>query len=367
MKKDRRNFLQSSLFAATAFGLGANESVTADSSAKKKYRKIAVEEGFHVAEISAVALEFIKSEAGQRAGFGPMQGYYRDLLPDWTRLALDVGEGRLQEMDNNGIDMQLMVLSAGAVQLMEPDIATEMAAIANDHLAVAVRSHPSRFAGLAAIAPQKPQHAAQELERSVTQLGLKGAIINSNVRGEYLDDKKFWPVFEAAADLDVPIYLHPSFPSPAMLEPYKDYALLGPMAGFSAETSLHALRLIMSGLFDEIPRLRIVLGHLGEGIPFFLDRIDRAHTNTINHRLPRLKRLPSEYFLDNFVITTSGMNSPKVVMFCIDVLGIDRVLFALDYPYEKMMPDATALDDLPLSTDDMEKLFHGNSERVFDI
>jgi 2,3-dihydroxybenzoate decarboxylase len=152
-----------------------------------------------------------------------------------------------------------------------------------------------------------------------------------------------------------------------MIAPYLDYALVGPMAGFQAETQVHALRLIMSGLFDRYPDLHMVLGHLGEGIPFFIDRIDRAAENTINHRVPKLGRKPSDYFLDNFVVTTSGMNSPNAVRYCIDVLGIDRVLFALDYPYETMMPDASALDGLGLPDADMAKLFHGNAERVFSL
>lgn len=138
-------------------------------------------------------------------------------------------------------------------------------------------------------------------------------------------------------------------------------------AGFQAETQVHALRLIMSGLVDRYPDLHLVMGRLGEGIPFFIDRIDRAAENTINHRVPNLKRKSSEYYLGNFVVTTSGMNSPKAVRYCIDVLGIDRVLFALDYPYEKMMPDATALDNLGLPDEAMAKLFHGNAERVFSL
>jgi len=364
MSTSRREFIAGVMAAGAVMKSGATG---AEESDQGRYRKIATEEGFMVPEIGQAFAEWVVSEEAERAGFHAMERNYRDLVPTWTKNSLDLGEGRLQEMDNNGIDMQLLVLSAGAIQWMDAERGTELAAIANDRLAEACRSHPKRFAGLAAIAPQDPEAAAAELERAVHQLDLRGAIINSNVAGEYLDDPKFSPIFEAAVALNVPVYLHPSLPSPSMIAPYMDYALVGPMAGFQAETQVHALRLIMSGLFDRYPDLHMVLGHLGEGIPFFIDRIDRAAENTVNHRVPKLRRKPSEYFLDNFVVTTSGMNSPKAVRYCIDVLGIDRVLFALDYPYETMMPDATALDGLGLPEEDMAKLFYRNAERVFSL
>lgn len=364
MTTTRRDFIAGVVATGAAAGTG---SAVAAEDRPRRYRKIATEEGFMVPEVGKAFAEWVVSEEAGRAGFHAMEKNYRDLVPTWTKNSLDLGEGRLQEMDDNGIDMQLLVLSAGAIDWMNATRGTELAAIANDGLAAACRAYPSRFAGLAAIAPQDPEAAASELERAVNKLDLRGAIVNSNVAGEYLDDPKFSPIFEAAVALDVPIYLHPSLPSPSMIEPYLDYALIGPMAGFQAETQLHALRLIMSGLFDRYPELRIVLGHLGEGIPFFLDRIDRAAENTINHRVPKLGRRPGEYFRDNFVVTTSGMNSPRAVRYCIDVLGSERVLFALDYPYETMMPDATALDGLGLPDEDMARLFHGNAERVFRL
>lgn len=363
MVDNRREFLKKSLAAGIALGPG----IPVHGLSASPYRKIAVEEGFLIPEIGRAFGRFLQTAQAARAGFAEMERYYRDLVPRWTERGLDLGERRLDRMDAYGIDMQLLVLSAGALQLMDAGEATPLAALANDRVAEAVARHPERFAALAAVAPQDPAAAAAELERAVTKLGLKGLLINSNVQGEYLDDHKYWPIFEAAESLDVPFYLHPSLPSPQIIEPYLDYGLVGPMAGFNAETHIHALRLIMGGLFDEFPKLRLVLGHAGEGIPYFLDRIDRAATNTVNNREPRLERLPSEYFLENCWLTTSGMNNPIVVKFCIERMGADRVMFAIDYPYEEMMPDATTLDDMDVPEATKCLLFHENAERVFDI
>ena len=209
-----------------------------------------------------------------------------------------------------------------------------MAAEANDILAEAVRAHPTRFAGLAAVAPQDPNSVVRELERAKA-LGLKGFLINSHTRGEYLDLPKFAPIFEAAQALDMPLYLHPREPSPSSVTPYLDHGLFFAAWGFAAETSLHAMRLIMSGLFDRYPRLRIALGHMGEGMPFWLSRIDNRYKGQVLMGVnKRLARLPSEYFRDNFVITTSGMMDDAALRLAISVLGVERIQFAGDFPYE---------------------------------
>lgn len=368
MDSTRRTIIRGAMAAGVAMGASALAGPSSARGAKgRQFKKIAVEEGFMIPELGKAFQGLIASGMGERAGIPYMEKFYKDLTGKWTERGLEMGEARIREMDAHGVDMQVLSLSAGGISWYEAGLATELAALCNDRLAVAVAAHPDRFAGLAAVAPQNPEAAARELKRGVTELGFKGAIINSNVQGAYLDDQKYWPIFQAAEALGAPIYLHPSLPAPSMQEPYRDYALIGPMAGFSAETSLHTLRLIMSGLFDTFPKLHIVLGHLGEGIPFFLDRIDRAATNTINHRAPKLGKLPSAYFHENFSITTSGMNSPKVVDFCMDVLGPDKVMFAIDYPYEEMAPDVTALDSMDRPRKEMEKLFHGNAERVFKL
>jgi 2,3-dihydroxybenzoate decarboxylase len=197
---------------------------------------------------------------------------YPSIRQDTVNRLLDMGEGRLQEMDNNGIDMQVLSLVSPGVQVFDAATGTAMARKANDRLAEAVSKYPKRFAGFASVAPQNPSEAAKELERAVKELGLKGVLINSHTKGEYLDDKKYWVILEMAERLDVPVYIHPRCPSPDMIKPYLAYrGLASAILGFAAEVSLHAVRLICSGVFDQFPRLNIILGHCGEAMA------DRQH------------------------------------------------------------------------------------------
>ena len=279
----------------------------------------------------------------------------------------DLGDIRIADMDATGIDMQLLLLGAPGVQIFEAGEATALAGAANDAAAAAVSAHPKRLTALAAVAPQAPDDAAKELERAVHALGMKGALINSHTHGEYLDDPKFSPIFEAAEALDVPIYIHPREPSPQMVQPYLAYGLTGPIWGFNAETGLHAVRLILGGVFDRFPKLRIVLGHLGEGVPFFLDRMDIRYRVEQSPERPKLARKPSEYFKDHFVVTTSGMNWWPAVEMCQRVLGEDKVLFAVDYPFEDGAGAVAAADAMPMSDATFAAFYHANAERVFRI
>ena len=295
-----------------------------------------------------------------------LPGHYRPVNAAQTAQLLDIGEGRLQNMAESGIDMQVLSLSFPGTELFEAPDATRVARQANDELASQIRKHPDKFAGWAALAPQNPEAAADELERAVQELGLKGALINSHVRGEYLDEKKFWTIFERAESLDVPIYLHPQPPSPDMIKPYLAYPGLAlAMLGFTAEAGLHAMRLICSGIFDRYPRLKIILGHLGEALPFLLWRIDNVF-----RRYPlsqQLRKTPSQYLKDNFFITTSGNFWPAALQFVCSELGADRVLFAVDYPYEPSRPAVQFLESTPLSDDDREKICHRNAERLLSL
>ena len=218
---------------------------------------------------------------------------------------LEVGEQRIKEMEEDGIDMQVLSLIAPGVQVFDAATGTSLARKVNDELYRIVQKYPGKFAGLAAIAPQDPMGAADELERAVKDLGMKGASINSHTRGEYLDDRKYRVIFERAERLGVPIYIHPRMPSPAMVKPYLTYpALATAMNGFAAEVSLHALRLILSGLFDEHPGVKIILGHLGEGLPFWLWRLDNRWLKMPQGMI--IKKRPSYYVKNNFFITTAG-------------------------------------------------------------
>lgn len=279
---------------------------------------------------------------------------------------VDVGEGRIKVMDEEGIDVQVLSFASPGVQIFDAATATELAHRANDWLAGKIKAHPDRFVGLATIAPQDPIEAANELDRAVRQLGMRGAVVNSHTKGEYLDDKKFWPILAKAADLRVPIYLHPRCPSSLMFDAFAPYReLAGPMIGFAIETSLHAMRLICSGVFDQYPDLKVILGHLGEAIPFWLDRMDnRIHFSGSTNKL---EKLPSQYFRDNFVVTTSGMWWNPAFLLDYQVLGADNILFAVDYPFQGNWEAIPFLQSLAINPRDKERIAHLNAEKLFGI
>jgi 2,3-dihydroxybenzoate decarboxylase len=271
-------------------------------------------------------------------------------------------------MEEAGIDASLLLVGSPGVQIFDPNEGSSLARVVNDRVSEACRAHPGRFHALAALAPQQPDVAAKELERAVTKLGLKGGIINSHTKGEYLDEPKFSPIFEAAVALDVPIYIHPREPPPKMIEPFLPPAMLAMATwGFAAETGLHGLRLIAAGVFDRFPRLRIVLGHLGEGLPFFMDRLDVRYSKEIVPARPKLKRKPSDYVKENFFVTSSGMNWAPALRFCQETLGPDRVLFAADYPFEDPVAAVEGAEATPMTEEHRLLLFQQNAERVFKL
>ena len=366
---DRRALVKGGLLAGAAVAWG----VRADGSAPVP-RRIATEEGFNIPEVARATARIlpgiVSREPGEAAIFGvdrPRAG--DEGPPPWLRQLGDIGAGRLADMDGAGIAMQVLLLSSPGVQLFEAGEARDLAQLANDHLADAVRSHPDRFAGLAAIPPQDPAFAARELERAVKSLGLKGAVINSHTAGHYLDEAPYRPILEAAAALQVPIYIHPRAPSPQMVGPYLDYGMVGAIWGYAAETSAHALRLIFSGVFDQLPQLRIVIGHMGEGIPFFLDRLDTHYAAGGGRGLGSkpLSRPPSEIFRDHFTITTSGMNWGPALRLALETLGPDRVMFAADYPFENARAAVARIDALELDPNTLASVYHRNAERVFGL
>jgi 2,3-dihydroxybenzoate decarboxylase len=274
-------------------------------------------------------------------------------------------------MDDSGIAMQILSLTAPGVQVFDAPEATALARSFNDQLSEAILKRPDRFSGLAAIAPQDPTGAAKELERGVRQLGLKGAIINSHTRGEYLDDSKFWPIFEAAEHLNVPVYIHPTTPPTSMIGPFIERGLDGAIFGFAVETGLHLLRVIVSGVFDRFPKLRIVVGHLGEGLPYWLFRIDFMHRAMVKANryasVQKLQKQPSDYIKENVYVTTSGMAWEPPILYAQSVLGVDRVLYAMDYPYQFVPEEVQVTDNLPISDADKEKLYQTNAEQVFSL
>ena len=341
----------------------------------KPYLRIATEEAWASKELYDAYRRVLKERSYEDAGFDSLWNFYLDNpSPRPTSILArltDLGERRLRDMDENGIDKQLLLLTSPGVQVFDATLATALARSSNDQLAEAVRNHPTRFAGLAAIAPQQPGEAAKELERGVRDLGLKGAVVNSHTRGEYLDDSKFWPIFEAAESLDVPIYIHPQTPSPKMIAPFLERGLDGAIFGFGVETSLHMMRIMVAGVFDRFPKLQIVVGHMGEGLPFWMYRLDYMHNATVAaNRYPSMKKTQrkiSEYLKENFYITTSGMAWAPAIMFTQSVIGVERVLYAMDYPYQFVPEEVKTHDDLPISDADKKKLFQTNAEKVFKL
>jgi predicted TIM-barrel fold metal-dependent hydrolase len=280
---------------------------------------------------------------------------------------------RLDEMDSAGVDVSVLSLNPPGVQLWtDAAAATSLAREMNDALAEIVAAHPTRFAALAAVAPQDPISAAAEIRRATGTLGFGGVLIGSHTGGRYLDEPEYEPILAALEETDSTLYLHPRMPSPQMLKPYEPYGLQQAIWGFQAEAATHAMRLIFSGAFDRHPNLRMVLGHLGEGIPYWLWRIDNMHAKAYAWArdalgMVDLQLKPSEYFLRNVWITTSGMFDHDVLNYCLAKIGAERVLFAVDYPYEDSDVASRFLAQAELDKNQREMVSHGNAERLFRI
>jgi len=378
MRRSRRSFLQNAIAISATLTAGRITSAAEESQSgspkepaavsKVGYKRIATEEAWAPSDLLATYRKMAGSKSIDDPGFVALWARLGANAQLVARLA-DIGEGRIRDMDATGIEMQVLALTSPGVQVFDAATANNIASDTNDQVAEAIRKYPTRFAGLAAAAPQEPKAAAKEIERGVRKLGLKGVIINSHTRGEFLDDPKFWDIFEAAEALNVPIYLHPQAPPPAMIVPYVERGLEGAIWGFGAESGLHALAVIRSGAFDRFPKLRLVLGHGGEALPFWLSRIDyftRVRPNTPKG-LTQLKRKPSEYMKENIYMTTSGMAWSPVITFLQSVLGVERVLYAMDYPYQYEPDEVTATDGVPISKSDKKKLFQTNAEKLFAL
>jgi predicted TIM-barrel fold metal-dependent hydrolase len=281
---------------------------------------------------------------------------------------LDLGAGRIARMDEAGIEMQVLSLTAPGIERSQVGEATALSRDANDYVADAVRRYPSRFAGFAALPTPNPSAAAKELERCIG-VGFKGAVINGHISGRYLDNQIFWPIFESAEALGAPIYLHPAQPPQTVIDTYyggfsKDVTFMFANAGFGwhIETAIHALRMILGGVFDRFPKLQLILGHLGEALPFMIQRLD-------NMRPPMtgLKRPISAYLRENFHYTFSGFNFTPAFLTLLLEMGAERIMFSADYPYASMTAARSFLDRLPVSPSDREKIAHGNAESILRI
>jgi 2,3-dihydroxybenzoate decarboxylase len=284
----------------------------------------------------------------------------------------DFSEYRLSEMDNAGIDIQVLSLTVPGLQVdIDPGLARDNARFANEYLAKAIGEHPDRFRGFAALPLQDPAAAAAELERAVTQDGLCGALVNDCVYGpggRYLDAPEYDELWSALESLGVPLYLHPGAP-PAdhwrVIEGRPE--LYGATWSWAAEVSGHALRILFSGVFDRHPGATLILGHMGEFLPFQRSRLDSRYATLATLATTALKRMPSEYLGTNIVFTNSGVFSPAVMLGTVLEVGADALMFSVDYPYESSYQAVKGFEQTTLSATDREKIAHGNAERLLRI
>lgn len=277
---------------------------------------------------------------------------------------LDSGEERLKKMDAVGIDIQMLSLSAPGIEQLDPVTGTALAKESNDTLAEVIKKYPKRFMGYAALAPKAPEEAADELERAVKELGFIGWNTHSNFGDSYLDEEKYWRILQRAAKLDVPVYLHPTVPAIPQIRTY-GFAIAGTPFGFGMETAMCMMRLIYSGIFDKHPGLKIILGHLGEVLPFLFKRIDWAYVRPFDPAArPELSKKPSEYLKSNVFVTTSGNYYEPAFMCTREAMGIDRILLGTDYPYEDLDESIEFIEGLPIPKEEKDKIYYGNADQL---
>jgi len=318
-------------------------------------RKIALEEHFVTDEL---------------AGYGASTATIAQpaVWREASRRLVDLTGERLAQMDSAGVDVAVLSLNSPGIQAeIDPAVATRQAAQVNDFLAGVIAEHPTRFAGFAALPLQDPKAAAKELNRAVSQLGLKGALVNAHTQGTYLDDPRLRVVWAVAEQLDVPLYLHPGngFDAGHVLGDHPE--LVGPMWSWGTDTSTHALRLIFGGVFDDFPAAKLLLGHMGEGLPYVLWRLDSRWAFHNHHGIELARGNPSEYLRHNLYITTSGVCSDQPLLCALGALGADHVLFGTDYPFEDMSTATAFLDQVPISDTERHLIGHGNAELLLRI
>ncbi|MFC8181764.1 amidohydrolase family protein [Rhodococcus sp. NPDC057297] len=319
-------------------------------------RRIALEEAFWLPELGE-----------ETHPFGHLTPRNRVWVDHVQSRLVDLSEERLRDMDEHGIDMHVLSLTSPGVQAhTDATSATRDARRSNEFLARTIAAHPDRFAGFAALPTQDPEAAAKELEYSVKELGLRGGLINDHTGGRYLDDRAYDVMWDKFEELEVPLYIHPNAVSAQSLHVLTDYEYLsGGSFGWSVAVGGHALRLIYGKVFDRFPNLTVILGHMGEFLPFQTTRLDSRHANLTLPDPPKLT--PSEYLRRNFMITTSGVCSHSAVVGAVAALGADRVMFAIDYPYEETSTAAQFLDTIPLPQDQLEQIAYRNAERALGL
>ena len=338
------------------------------------YLRIATEEAFATQEQVDLLIRLVKDGKADR-GITSLWGFYGMNSDGRARQTLDrlldLGAGRIADMDASGIDVAVLSLTSPGVQAyVDVEDARRVSASSNALLAEAVAARPDRYVGMTAIAPQDPEWSAAEIRRGA-ELGFRGVLVNSHTHGEYLDHPKFDPIFHALADTGHPLYIHPTTPPDSMIGPMLEAGLDGAVFGFGVETGLHLLRLITSGIFDRYPDLQIIVGHAGEALPYWLYRLNFMHGAGVrSQRYACLKPLRHDlfhYMRNNVLVTTSGMPFEPAIKLCLDVLGEDRVMYAMDYPYQYVPEEVRIHDLLDIADGAKKKLMQTNAERVFRL
>jgi 2,3-dihydroxybenzoate decarboxylase len=338
------------------------------------YLRIATEEAFAIPEQLDAYLRLVRDGRADKAT-ASLWGFYGTSPSERTRFIrdrlLDLDDLRIEAMDETGIDVAVLSLTSPGGQVFEADEAKSIVSRGNDALKLACERHPERYVGMVSIVPQDPAWSVAEIARGRAELGFRGVMVNSHTKGHYLDEPQFDPILRACVDNDLPLYIHPQSPPDAMIAGMVEAGLDGAVFGFGVETGYHLLRLLTTGVFDRYPGLTICVGHGGEAIPYWLFRINYMHQAGVrSQRYERLKPLDHDlyhYMRNNVMVTTSGMACPLAIKLCIDQLGEDRVMYAMDYPYQYVADEVRTHDNLDIAPGTKKKLMQTNAERVFRL
>jgi predicted TIM-barrel fold metal-dependent hydrolase len=334
------------------------------------YKRIATEEAWTFPALVKAQVEYAESGAARDDPSLRMAAMFSK-MPSLQEMMQDLGTLRLSHMDEYGIDRQLLLLTAPGVQVVRPGEGTPLAREANDIAAEACRKHPDRFSALAAFDPRDVKGSVKEIERATMTLGLNGAVLNGHFQGHYLDEPEYLPILEALEANDAALYIHPTAPWNAAQ--YESRGFFGALAGFPHDVWLHTMALIFAGAFDQFPKLRLVIGHMGEAMPLQLYRFDWMQGNADGRphlrggKQPKLQHPVSYYFRNNIWITTSGVAWEPAIRFCMEQLGPERVLYAMDYPYQQSYDEVAAYDRMQLSPEHKKMLMEENARAVFRL
>lgn len=339
------------------------------------YLRIATEEAFATREQIDVYLRMVRDGTADK-GMVSLWGFYAqspsERATQIIERLLDLGKRRIADMDATGIDKAILAQTSPGVQpMLDLDEAKGIASRANDLLAAACATYPTRFFGMTAVAPQDPEWSAAEIRRGARELGFKGVQINSHTQGRYLDEPFFDPIFRALADVGQPLYIHPATPPDTMIDPMLESGLDGAIFGFGVETGMHLLRLITIGIFDRYPDLQIMVGHMGEALPYWLYRLDYMHQAGVRAkryaRMKPLNKTIAQYMRSNVLITNSGVAWEPAIKFAQSVVGEDRVMYSMDYPYQFEADEVRAMDAMDMPDALKKKFMQTNAERWFNL